>query len=58
MAVCIIYYFTLERNLLLFNLQSLKGTEIQTFREHKARVFSDALVENVTGNEYIWGWPS
>jgi hypothetical protein len=53
-----IYYFTLERNLLLFNLHSLKGTEIQTFREHKTRVFSDALEENVTGNKYILGWPS
>jgi len=40
MAVCMIHYFTLERNL-LFNLQSLKGTEIQAFREHKKRVFSD-----------------
>ena len=53
-----ISYFTLERNLLLLNLQLLKGTEIQTFREYKTSVFSDALKENVTGNEYIWGWPS
>jgi len=53
-----IYYFTLERNLLLFNLQSLKGTEIQTFREYKTSISSDAMKENVTGNEYIWGWPS
>jgi len=58
MAVYMIYYVTLERNLLLFNLQSLKGIEIQTFREHKTRVFDDALEENVNGNEYIWGWPS
>jgi hypothetical protein len=58
MAVFMIYYFTLEKNLLLINLQSLEGMKIQTFRERKTRVFSDAVKRNVTGNEYIWGWPS
>jgi hypothetical protein len=44
------------KNLLLFNLQSLKGMKTQTFREHKTSIFSDGVKGKITGNDYTWSW--